>query len=241
MADASSAPSSFPTSWSYPGGEIALRLRPHPRARRLALRIDAAGDAVELVLPRRGSRGEALRFLEANRSWVEKRLAALPPRTAFVDGAAIPVFDRLHLIRHVGKVRGRGPAWIEDGAICVSGDPAFLARRVRDFLRGLAKQELSRRAQALSASIGRKVTRVGVRDTTTRWGSCARTGSLSFSWRLVFAPEVVVDYVVAHEVAHLAEMNHGPRFWRLVERLHPAPKAQRLWLNRNRARLMRIG
>ncbi|HKT18097.1 MAG TPA: SprT family zinc-dependent metalloprotease [Stellaceae bacterium] len=241
MADAASVFSSFPTSWSYTGGEVAVRLRPHPRARRLALRIDATGEAIELVLPRRGSRGEALRFLEANRAWLDKRLSALPPRTAFEEGAVIPVLDQPHVIRHIGRARGRGPVWLEAGAIWVSGDPAFLARRVRDFLRALAKQELSRRSHALAESIGHKVIRVGVRDTTTRWGSCARTGSLSFSWRLIFAPEAVVDYVVAHEVAHLAEMNHGPRFWRLVERLHPAPKAQRLWLNRNRARLMRIG
>jgi predicted metal-dependent hydrolase len=80
-----------------------------------------------------------------------------------------------------------------------------------------------------------------VRDTTTRWGSCARTGNLSFSWRLIFAPEAVLQYVVAHEVAHLVEMNHGPRFWRLVARLHPEARAQRLWLNRHRARLLRIG
>jgi predicted metal-dependent hydrolase len=207
----------------------------------LALRIGATGDAVELVLPRRGSRSEALRFLEANRAWVEKRLAALPPRIAFVDGAAIPLFDREHVIRHVGKLRGRGPVWIEDETICVAGDAAFLARRLRDFLRDLAKRELIRRAQEKAASIGHRVARVGVRDTTTRWGSCARNGNLSFSWRLVFAPDAVIDYVVAHEVAHLAEMNHGPRFWRLVERLHPEPKPERLWLHRNRARLMRIG
>lgn len=241
VADASSASASFPTSWRYAGGEVPLRLRPHPRARRLALRIDATGDAVELVLPRRGSRGEALRFLEANRSWIEKRLIALPPRIAFVDGAIVPVFDHPHRLRHVGKVRGRGPVWIEAETICVAGDAAFLTRRVRDFLRGLAKRDLERRAQLLAATIGRKVARVGVRDTTTRWGSCARNGNLSFSWRLVFAPDSVVDYVVAHEVAHLVEMNHGPRFWRLVERLHPDPKIQRLWLNSNRARLMRIG
>jgi predicted metal-dependent hydrolase len=241
VADASSGSPSFPKSWSYSGGEVVLRLRPHPRARRLALRIDATGEAVELVLPRRGSHSEALRFLEANRPWVEKRLAALPPRTAFADGKIIPVFDDPHIIRHVGKIRGMRPAWIESGEIRVSGDPAFLARRVRDFLRDLAKRELSHRAQALAASIGQKVRRVSVRDTTTRWGSCARTGNLSFSWRLIFAPEAVLDYVVAHEVAHLVEMNHGPRFWRLVARLHPEPKPQRLWLNRNRARLLRIG
>ncbi len=192
-------------------------------------------------MPRRGSQGEALRFLEANRNWVERRLAALPPRIELADGAAIPLFDAPHRIRHVGKLRGKGPAWVEAGEIRVTGDQAFVARRVRDFLRDLAKRELSRRAQALAASIGQKVTRVSVRDTTTRWGSCARTGNLSFSWRLIFAPEAVLDYVVAHEVAHLVEMNHGPRFWRLVARLHPDPKPQRLWLNRNRARLLRIG
>lgn len=241
MADTSLLLHSFPERWSYPGGEIALRLRPHPRARRLALRIDATGEAVELVLPRRGSQREALRFLEANRPWIEKRLAALPPRTAFADGATIPVFDLPHVIRHLGHVRGRGPAWIEAGEIRVAGDPAFLARRVRDCLRDLARRELTGRAQALATSIGLKVKRVSVRDTTTRWGSCARTGNLSFSWRLIFAPEAVLDYVVAHEVAHLVEMNHGARFWRLVERLHPEPKTQRLWLNRNRARLLRIG
>ncbi len=241
MADASSAPLPFPINWSFTGGEIALRLRPHPRARRLALRIDATGEAVELVLPRRSSQREALRFLESNRSWVEERLAALPPRIVFADGATIPIFDTPHVIRHMGKMRGRGAAWIEAGELRVAGDPAFLARRVRDFLRDLAKRELTRRAHHLAGSIGRKVKRVGVRDTTTRWGSCARTGNLSFSWRLIFAPEAVLDYVVAHEVAHLVEMNHGPRFWRLVARLHPEPKAQRLWLNRHRARLLRIG
>lgn len=241
MADASSVLLSFPTSWSYAGGEIALRLRPHPRARRLALRIDATGEAVELVLPRRGSRHEALRFLEANRPWVEKRLAALPPRLPFLEGVAVPIFDKPHPIRHVGGIRGKGPAWIEDGAICVTGDPAFLQRRVRDFLRDLAKRELGQRATALAESIGKKVKRVSVRDTTTRWGSCARSGNLSFSWRLVFAPEAVLDYVVAHEVAHLIEMNHSARFWRLVNRLHPEPKEQRLWLHRHRARLLRIG
>jgi len=80
-----------------------------------------------------------------------------------------------------------------------------------------------------------------VRDTTTRWGSCSASGNLAFSWRLIMAPEDVLHYVVAHEVAHLAEMNHGPRFWRLVEKLAPGADRQRDWLNRHRARLLRIG
>jgi predicted metal-dependent hydrolase len=105
----------------------------------------------------------------------------------------------------------------------------------------MAKRELSARAEAMAALVERKVKRVTVRDTVSRWGSCARGGNLSFSWRLIFAPGAVIDYVVAHEVAHLVEMNHSKRFWRIVEQLHPDAKTERLWLNHNRLRLMRIG
>ncbi len=220
---------------------MPLKVRAHPRARRIALKIDHDGDAVEMVLPRRCSRSEALRFLEASRGWIDARLAMLPPRISFVDGALVPVMDVPHAIRAMGPIRGQGPAWIEGGAIHVTGDPAFLTRRVRDFLRAMAKRELSARAETMAALVERKVKRVTVRDTVSRWGSCARDGNLSFSWRLIFAPEVVIDYVVAHEVAHLVEMNHSQRFWRIVEKLHPGAKAERLWLNHNRLRLMRIG
>ncbi len=231
----------FPTSWPCDGGTVPLKVRAHPRARRIALKIDHAGDAVEMVLPRRCSRSEALRFLEASRGWIDARLAKLPPRIPFADGAQVPVMDVPHAIRAMGPIRGQGPAWIEDGELRVSGDAAFMARRTRDFLRGLAKRELSLRAEKMAALVERKVKRVTVRDTVSRWGSCARDGNLSFSWRLIFVPEAVIDYVVAHEVAHLVEMNHSKRFWRIVEGLHPGAKAERLWLNRNRLRLMRIG
>lgn len=231
----------FPTSWPYDGGAVPLIVRAHPRARRIALKIDHAGEAVEMVLPRRCSRSEALRFLEASRGWIDARLAKLPPRLPFIDGALVPVMDVPHAIRAMGSIRGKGPAWIEDGEIRVAGDPAFLTRRTRDFLRGLAKHQFSARAEKMAVLVERKVKRVTVRDTVSRWGSCATGGNLSFSWRLIFAPEAVIDYVIAHEVAHLVEMNHSKRFWRVVERLHPGAKAERLWLNRNRLRLMRIG
>jgi predicted metal-dependent hydrolase len=116
-----------------------------------------------------------------------------------------------------------------------------IERRVRDHLVAMARTELAGRARPLAARIGRKLVRVGVRDTKSRWGSCSGRGNLSFSWRLVFAPEPIIDYVVAHEVAHLAEMNHGPRFWRLVESLSPDSAAARAWLKRHRSRLLSYG
>jgi len=228
-------------SLSLMDGSVPVRVSTHPRARRIALRIDPHGDAVDLVLPPRSSLARALAFLEANRAWLERRLRALPPRTAFVDGALVPVLGVPHAIRHIAGARGRGAVWIEGQTIHVSGDPAHLARRVRDHLREEAKRELMARARRMAQSIERKVLRVTVRDTRTRWGSCAASGSLAFSWRLILAPEEVLDYVVAHEVAHLVHMNHGKRFWRLVERLCPGAERQRRWLNRNRAQLLRIG
>jgi predicted metal-dependent hydrolase len=116
-----------------------------------------------------------------------------------------------------------------------------LARRVRDYLVAQARSELASRARRLAARIGHNVARVSVRDTKSRWGSCSGRGNLSFSWRLILVPEPVIDYVVAHEVAHLAEMNHGPRFWRLVESLSPDSAAPRAWLKRHRNRLLSYG
>jgi len=228
-------------SLSLMDGAVPVRVSTHPRARRMALRIDPQGEAVDLVLPPRSSLARALAFFEENRRWLERRLAALPPRTVFADGALVPLLGVPHRIRHVPRSRGRGAVWIEEDEILVSGERAHVARRVRDHLRELARRELMARARPLADSIDRKIVRVSVRDTRTRWGSCSATGNLCFSWRLIFAPEEVLDYVVAHEVAHLIHMNHGKRFWRLVEKLAPGAGRQRLWLNRNRARLLRIG
>jgi len=226
---------------SHSTGRVPVRVRVSRRARRLALKIDAIGDAVELVLPPRTSLPRALNFLKSNRDWVERRLAALPPRVVFADGETVPVLGVPHRIRHVARAREHGPVWIAGGEIRVSGDAAHVARRVRDFLKEKAREELSRRARRLAQALGREVGRISVRDTTTRWGSCSANGNMAFSWRLIMAPQPVLQYVVAHEVAHLVEMNHGLRFWKLVDRLVPNVERQREWLNRNRAWLLRIG
>ncbi|HEV2335826.1 MAG TPA: SprT family zinc-dependent metalloprotease [Stellaceae bacterium] len=217
-----------------------LSIRVNPRARRLLLRVDAASRQVELVLPTGVAAEHGLKFLAAQRGWIAARLETLPTPVPFALGAIVPVFGLPHRIARETDPAAP-PVAIQGGEIRVRGDPVHLARRVRDHLVGLARTELSRRARLFAARIGRKVARVGVRETTSRWGSCSAQGALSFSWRLVLMPEAVIDYVVAHEVAHLAEMNHGPRFWRLVRTLVPDSATARAWLKRHRSGIFAYG
>ncbi len=217
-----------------------LAVRRSPRARRIALRIDTARRGVELVLPRGVPPARGLAFVAAKRGWIAARLAQLPRPVPFVEGAVVPVFGVPHRIRREPDPLAP-PVAIDGGEIRVRGAPEHLARRVRDHLALTAHEELAARARRLATQIGRAVAHVGVRETRSRWGSCSGSGNLSFSWRLIFAPDGVVDYVVAHEVAHLAEMNHGPRFWRLVAALMPEHRAARAWLKAHRHRLFCYG
>jgi predicted metal-dependent hydrolase len=220
------------------GAPVAIRI--DARARRLLLRVDASMRRIELVLPRGVSAEAGLNFLEAQRGWVDARLRALPPAMPFTDDAIVPVFGVPHRIRCCDDPGGP-PVMIIDGQIRVRGRPEHVGRRVRDYLLRLARSELSRRARLCALSVGKPIAGVAVRDTKSRWGSCSGQGRISFSWRLVMAPEAVVDYVVAHEVAHLIEMNHGPRFWGLLRTLVPDDAAPRAWLKRNRNRLFAYG
>jgi len=214
-----------------------MALRPSRRAKRIILRIDPVG-TVTLVVPRRTSRDEAVAFARSKADWLNDRLAALPVQVPFVDGAYVPLLGRAHRIRHDPQSHGVRFGRRE---IVVAGDIEHLSRRVADFLKREARLECSDRAAIFARRIGQRVARVTVRDSKGRWGSCSHRGRLSFSWRLILAPEWVLDYVIAHEVAHLVEMNHGPRFWRLVERLYPDSLRPREWLRRNGTRLHRYG
>lgn len=221
------------------GGEAEVEWRRSPRARRVTLRIDPSAGAVVVTLPQRAGRNQGLALLEAHSGWVAERLAALSPRVPFVDGAVVPLLGRPHAIRH--RPDSVGGVWLEDEEIHVSGDAVFLARRVTTWLRAHAKVEISPRAAAHADRIGRRVTRISIKDQKSRWASCAPDGTLAFSWRLVLTPPWVLDYVVAHEVAHLAEMNHGPRFWAAVSHLTPHADAAKSWLAAHGARLLRFG
>jgi predicted metal-dependent hydrolase len=217
-----------------------LKIRISARARRVGLRIDAAARRVVLVLPSGVAPELGLRFLRDKRGWITSCFDALPRPVPFVEGAIVPILGVPHRIR-TSPDPAAPPVTISDGEIRVRGEAAHVARRVRDHLALLARRELARRARPLAARLGRKIARISVRDTKSRWGSCSSSGRLSFSWRLILAPDEVVDYVVAHEVAHLVVMNHGPGFWRIVDSLAPGSARQRRWLDRHRAELLAYG
>lgn len=206
-------------------------------ARRISLRIDPARGAV-LMLPVKARLAEGERFLLAHRVWLAERLARLPGPVALADGATVPLLGVPHPVRHVPGAR-RG-VWVESGEILVSGLPEHVGRRTADFLKSEAKRLIAPRAQDMAARLGRKPGRITVKDTKSRWGSCSSTGDLAFSWRLVLAPEQILDYVVAHEVAHLVQMNHSPAFWAVVESLVGDHRPARRWLKVNGAGLHRF-
>ncbi len=218
--------------------EIPLLVSRNPRARRISISLDGGG-SVRLTLPRRTSLRQGLDFAEDKANWILDQLNALPERVPFEDGAILPLLGADHVICHQPAAR-RG-VWCADGAIRVSGQREHLPRRVGDFLKAEARREISRRAKEKAGIVGRPVRRITLRDTTSRWGSCTSDGNLSFTWRLILAPEDVLDYVVAHEIAHLKHLNHGSRFWALVARLTADVTRSRRWLRENGDRLLRYG
>lgn len=209
------------------------------RARRVSLRIDARSGAVVVTLPMRTARRDGMALLTTHAAWVTQRLAALAPAVELAPGAEVLLGGQPHVIRH--DPDARGGAFLEGKTIIVSGRPEFLARRVKDLLRAEAKRRIAALAAVHAGTLGVTIRAVRLKDTRTRWGSCAPDGTLAFSWRLVMAPLWVLDYVVAHEVAHLRELNHSPRFWAHVATLAPHREAAQDWLRDNGPTLLRVG
>lgn len=228
---------------SHAGGMLRVLLRRRPAARRLILRVShATGEAV-LTLPPRTTVATAKRFAESHAGWIAVRLAGVPDRMPFAPGATLPIRGVTHAI--VRRGARSGATRVEPGAegpvLSVSCEIEHVARRVQDFLRREARLDLMRSVAAYSASLGQGPKRITLRDTRSRWGSCTASGELNFSWRLVMAPPVVLDYLVAHEMAHLREMNHSQRFWRLVGSLCPNVDEAEAWLKRQGSGLHRYG
>ena len=228
-----------PETLSLAGGPTRVEWRRSSRARRVSLRIDPRDGAVVVTLPPRAARQAGMALLMDHLDWVNERLAALPGAIPFAVGAVVPLHGADHTIRTAGGVRGS--AWVDGRSIMVPGDPEFLPRRMTEFFRAEARRRLVALVAAKAQSAGVQPRRITLKDTRSRWGSCAANRNLAFSWRLVMAPRHVQEYVAAHEVAHLRHMNHGRSFWALVAELTPHTDAAVEWLRRNGPRLLRIG
>jgi predicted metal-dependent hydrolase len=221
-----------------------VRLRRHRQARRYTLRIQAATREVILTIPPRGSLREARDFAQKHGGWIAARLGRLPRAAPFAHGTVVPLRGEPHQIVHRHRVRGT--VWTETSVnaerlLCVAGQAAHINRRIGDFLRREARRDLESASLRFAGELGRTVRRVTVRDQSSRWGSCSTTGLLSFSWRLILAPSHILEYLAAHEVAHLVEMNHSAKFWRVVHRLCPDHERAKAWLDVHGADLHRYG
>src|ERR1700733_6721685 len=221
-----------------------VQLRRHRQARRYTLRIQATTREGILTIPPRGTLKEAGEFAQKHGGWIAARAGRRPEAMPFADGVVVPLRGVPHRIAHRRGMRGT--VWAEvagDGErlLCVAGNAPHLDRRVGDYLRREARRELETASLKCAAALGVTVQRVTVRDQSSRWGSCSTTGLLSFSWRLILAPSHVLDYLAAHEVAHLIEMNHSARFWRRGQRPCPGHERAKAWLDVYGSDLHRYG
>ncbi|MBZ4021305.1 zinc metalloprotease [Rhodobacter sp. TJ_12] len=215
---------------------VPVVLRRSARARRFSLRVSRIDGGVTLTLPARARLSEAVAFAQAQTDWLRGALAKLPALRRPGFGDLLP-FEGRDL--RIEAARLRAPK-VEGDCLLVPPGEDRLGARLETFLKHCARARLQEASTRHAAALGRPFKRIILRDTRSRWGSCAADGSLSYSWRLIMAPPEVLDYVAAHEVAHLAQMNHSPAFWAEVARLMPDYAPHRAWLKRHGAALQAI-
>jgi predicted metal-dependent hydrolase len=215
----------------------AVIWRRRAAARRITLRVDAGLGRVVVTLPPRSARAAALALLDANSAWLASQLDALPEIQTLEAGATVSIDGVPRIIR---QRTGQQGVWLHENVLNAACEAAVVPRLVGQFLRAEARRRLTGQAIGKSALAGLSLQRVSIRDTRSRWGSCSAAGALMFSWRLVMAPLFVQDYVVAHEVAHLKHLDHGPEFWALADRLSPHREAAVSWLRAEGPRLLRV-
>ncbi|MEH3144596.1 MAG: SprT family zinc-dependent metalloprotease [Methylobacterium frigidaeris] len=236
------APDPSHLSVLHEGVPFQVALRRRAAARRITLRVSSATGEIVLTLPEGIPLASAQRFADGHGGWIAARLAKLPQRVAFEPGALVPVRGVPHRILHGSTASGvTSLTTTPEGepVIAVSCGLPHVGRRVRDFLEAEARRDLTAAVARHAGALGRTPKRLTVRDTRSRWGSCSASGHLNFSWRLIMAPPHVLDYLAAHEVAHLAEMNHSDRFWTTLARLYPDLDEAEAWLKRHGSSLHR--
>jgi predicted metal-dependent hydrolase len=236
-----SHPAPEPCVMQIEGQEIKLTFKRNMRCKRMIMRVAKDGAGLMITLPKRTTQAEALRFAHASKAWVLKNISNRMPAVAFEDAVAVPFRGEIYSIVCPGGRRGLVQLDQVTKSIIVPGDLAHVNRRLTDWFKQQAVKDLTLASEHYAIAMGVEYSALSVRDQSSRWGSCSAARALSYSWRLVLAPRYVLDYVAAHEVAHICEMNHGPRFWRLVLTHCKQAKEARTWLKHDARDLHRYG
>jgi hypothetical protein len=207
------------------GREVPYSVKVSPRRRTVALRVDGSGLTVSI--PSRMPRRDLPELLLRHARWIEKKLQQLvdrPPEIRWQDGARLLYLGReITLESQAGGIRS--PVTLQGEVLTLKlpdpGDAVSIRRKVLGWYRDMAQQDFTRRVAILAARLGVKTPPVTLSNAATRWGSCSARGGIRLNWRLIQAPPHIIHYVVAHELAHLKEMNHSPKFWAVVATLCP--------------------
>ncbi|WP_093233492.1 SprT family zinc-dependent metalloprotease [Sinorhizobium sp. NFACC03] len=229
------APPAMTRQIDVAGKSLPLTIKQNARATRMTLRIEPGGRALKMTIPQGLPEREVNAFLNRHQGWLMTKLARFSGESQIEEGGSILIRGISHRIERTGNIRGLTEAVLIDDepVLRVNGGEEHLNRRIVDFLKKEARQDLDRLVAIYTGRIGRRAKSLSLKDTRSRWGSCSADGALSFSWRIVMAPPKVIAYLAAHEVAHLQEMNHGPDFWALCGRLCPDTEDAKRWLRRN--------
>jgi len=219
-----------------------LELKISPQARRMALRLDNKRRIMYLVVPTRTRTDKAYGFALQYQDWIKENMSSLPAPVPLEHGNIIPVFGKKVRIKiNYDPNLKRTSILLRNNVIHVSTNKEDPSRRIERFLRNLALEKIEKIALRKAACIDVEIKSVNVRDTKSRWGSCNHEGEISYSWRLIFAPRQAMDYVIAHEVAHLTHFDHSPEFWALCCRLSASYRKGREWMDKCGHTLWRFG
>jgi predicted metal-dependent hydrolase len=217
---------------------VEVHLKRSARTRRFSLRVSRLDGKVTLSMPARAREGEAMAFLRGHEGWLRDTLQGMPESALRPVGiGSVIAVEGRDLVLAPGTGRG---IRVEGDSLLVPGNPATVGPRVAAWLKVLARDRLAHASTHYAGLVGRRYTTLALRDTRSRWGSCSPDGRLMYSWRLIMAPPAVLDYVAAHEVAHLVELNHSPAYWAVVSRICPDWQTKRGWLHTQGQSLHRL-
>ncbi len=205
---------------------IEVYLRRSAQARRMTLRLSQLDGKITLTLPPRTPEAEARGFVAEKEAWLRGHLSGQEPSVQIGLGSLVPIEGEMLRVQAGTGRRVR----IDAGVVHVPGPETRVAARLVGHIKSLARDRLAAASDRYAQLLGRDYSKLTLRDTRSRWGSCTSEGGLMYSWRLVMAPPEVLNYVAAHEVAHLVEMNHSPAFWQVVTDLYGPWETQRRWL-----------